>query len=445
MWAPPHHDTDALNRLLQGYTRFATTADNARHVTLVLLIPHDSFPNCNDAAAISDLWWHPVFADKWRNVVKHVEFIRQPTRCIFTGAAGPMHHSKSLAMVTLSSTGQSIPAACLDWRPILLAGGQRPFIMVDCNGTESLLVERALRLSSLTGVVRWEGPLRSFSSTTRDKRAVFRGYLDADSQGPLAVQLRVCSLREMRALRSCFVGASTLFTEPSSLIADFGGIEALLDVKDRLESVVFISATKALVILQGSQASWEVALTEAATRDPISCITKIRWRNSRHNGRTWAKPLALDIDLRSARSRARPQPLQPGAEDPRFACLLLLRGALGADPDGLLHALMSSLATNSSISLVQSHRLGSLGVHEWAEIRDGLQAWSGQVRIQLKDLSELESLSRIVHGCCLDSHGETRTLELHSASLGHNSNDIGSAAEQGNGSGAVTLRESPLP
>lgn len=118
---------------------------------------------------------------------------------------------------------------------------------------------------------------------------------------------------------------------------------------------------------------------------------------------------------------------------------------MGADPDGLLHALVCSLATNSSIFLVQSHRLGSLGVHEWAEIRDGLQAWSGQLRIQLKDLTELESLSRIVHGCCLDVHGETRTLELHSASLGHNSNAIGSAGEQENGSGAVVLGESPLP
>ena len=155
------------------YTRLETTADNAGDVTLVLVIPRDSFPDGNDAVAISDLWWHPVFADKWRNVVKLVEFVRHSTRFIFTNVAGPMNHSKSLAVATLRSVGSSIPAACLGWILVQLTVGQRLFLMVDCSASESLLARIALRLSTLTEVVMWEGPLRSFSSTTNDNRVVF--------------------------------------------------------------------------------------------------------------------------------------------------------------------------------------------------------------------------------------------------------------------------------
>ena len=95
---------------------------------------------------------------------------------------------------------------------------------------------------------------------------------------------------------------------------------------------------------------------------------------------------------------------------------------------------MAALSSSSHISLARTRSSLSLSIHEWLEVRDGLQAWSGQVRVQLRDHGELEHFARVVHACCLDIHGETRELELHSAFLG-----------QGNGAGAVIAEAPPLP
>ena len=116
-WAP--QDNTAMQRLAAAFLKGVTRA--AGDYQVQLLIPHDTFPDCDAPAAIKDLWWHPLFGDRWAAIVKSVEFLRQPCQCVFTGTGGPLYHIKSFVVVTLSANFSSRAESMIQWRPTLLS------------------------------------------------------------------------------------------------------------------------------------------------------------------------------------------------------------------------------------------------------------------------------------------------------------------------------------
>ena len=101
-WAP--QDVDALHRVVASFTQYVTTAGT--DTQLVLVVPHDPFPGCETPASIIDLWRHPLLGDKWQGLVKQIQFLREPTQCIFTGAVAPLYHTKAFVIVTSHHCGR---------------------------------------------------------------------------------------------------------------------------------------------------------------------------------------------------------------------------------------------------------------------------------------------------------------------------------------------------
>ena len=416
MWAPA--DRDALQRVLHGFMRFTSTAQahDPAGFKLILLIPHAVYPGCKTAEDLLDLRWHPILENKWESIRKKLEFAKQPARCVFSGSAGPMYQSKSLLMVTLQATVSPSPPLIFDWKPSLLTAGDEAFLIVDCPSEQLISSQRALKLAELPGIISWEGPLSSPGSNLASKRVIFRGYVSPASATALGFQLLLSSLREISHLSRCLLGSSSLFTEPSALITDMGNARALEDFSHMMESAVLLSPTRALLIPKGEKSRWEVGLTEAQKRLPADCITKICWRASRQHGRTWAKPLALDSTVRSARIRAnaRSGP-SSSAETLRSSALLILRGPVGADPDGLMQALMAALASKVEFPLARGDPTRALQPNQWLEVRDGGGTWTGSVRMQLATEDEVAVLLEIVRNSVVEIHGESRMLDMQNA------------------------------
>ena len=295
-----------------------------------------------------------------------------------------MYQSKSLLIATLQATVAPSPPFVFNWKSSLLTIEDQGFLIVDCSSEHLVKTNRALKQAKLPGIIVWEGPLQSPGSNLASKRVVFRGYVSPSSATALGLQLLMTSLREISHLSCCLLGSSALFTEPSALIADMGNARVLEDFCHMMESAVLLSPTRALLIPKGEKSRWEVGLTEAQKRLPADCITKICWRASRQHGRTWAKPLALDITVRSARLRAGARNGPPSSADAlRSSALLILRGPVGADPDGLLQALMAALASKVEFTLARGDPARVLQPNQWLEVRDGGETWTGSVRMQL--------------------------------------------------------------
>jgi hypothetical protein len=325
------NDNDALQRLATAYLQFATTTHTETH--LVLLIPHDHFPGCTSTVSIQDLWWHPLLGDKWKRIVRQIEFLKQPACCVFSGASGPTYHTKSFALVTLATFMQPVPTAMTEWRDTVYSATSGPIIIVDCNASQSLNTRRALEDARLPGLLCWEGPLRSLGSQGQDRRVIYKGYFPASSSSLLDMKLRVNMLTRRNDLRGVLVGLQSTFSDPSSFLADLTHANVASAIMHLAEEVVFVSPRLALLHTAQEKSHWENALTELFEKDAIQSVERIRWRPSRHGGRTWVQPIALENQIRAAKTKAAGRRhCHASRPDPSLSSLIVLRGSLGADP-----------------------------------------------------------------------------------------------------------------
>ena len=69
-WAPA--DTTVLQQIAAAFAMHALSAPTRS--TLQFIIPHAPYPGCDSTTAIKDLWWNALFRDKWKSIVKGVEF-----------------------------------------------------------------------------------------------------------------------------------------------------------------------------------------------------------------------------------------------------------------------------------------------------------------------------------------------------------------------------------
>ncbi len=150
VWAPP--DAARLQHMLAAMQALALRGSSAR---IHVLVPHDPYPGCSSPTEVLDLWWHPLLAHKWKSIVAHAEFFRQPTRCVFSGASSPLHHLRSLVIFTLSADGVKHPMAMTQWRPTLLTYDTGFALFVDCASTDELVTHRALLNTELRGLLEW--------------------------------------------------------------------------------------------------------------------------------------------------------------------------------------------------------------------------------------------------------------------------------------------------
>ena len=432
IWAPP--DREALQRLMAGLQRAHLASRDPLDLRLTLLIALDVLPGCDTAAAVLDIFSHPALDKRWEPLRKATQFVLQPVRCVLTGRNGPLYSTRSLLALTFDHSEAPSVTGIYGWRTPLLTIASEGFVLVDCPTYVCGHTHHTLVHLGIHGIIKWEGPLRSPGSCSSRPRSTFRGHLAATASGPLGVQVILHALRHAPGLDQCLMGASTTYTEASTLVVDMGAAPAMIQFRDLCTEAVFVTPSRALITPRGSHSVWEARISDAFRQDPAEAITRISWRQSHETaGRPWVRPLQLDSQIRAARTRARHElGLQTAEADPVSAALLVLRGPLGADSDGLLATLMATITNKIQTPLTPARDSHSLPQGAWAPIRDGGGAWTGQVRLQLSSFGEVQQLYSVVHESVIMLHNEPHLLDLHNAYL-----DIADPPRQeGNAGGA---------
>ena len=218
------------------------------------------------------------------------------------------------------------------------------------------------------------------------------------------------------------------------MIVEHNHPAALTSMVDIMDEIVLLSPTRALIIPRGSQHHWELRVTDLFVNNPAAAVLKVAWRKSRHNGRTWVKPMQLDSQIRAARARARQELGLPNLDgDPATSALLILRGPMGVDPDGLLSVLMQRLLEEAGLTLRQHTANSALPDLSWAAVRDGGGNWTGTVRLKLVSQDQVAKLHHTAREVVVCLHGERRRLEVHNAFLDPSGNIIPPSGGNGRG------------
>jgi len=416
VWAPV--GPEATARLMAGLHHFLRSSPHPDSLTLAVVMPYERFPGCDDAAARRELWWHALGGGRFADVRRGVRFLDDPSRCVTAGAHGPVQGARHLAVVEFGLHEGPEQVGCASWRPLLLQEPGENFIVVDVPAPRSLAVARALHRAAVPDLTRWEGPLRSPASTHKEPQLCFRGYLRVGAGQEASVGMRVRALLDTDIAAGALIGSSRLFADPASMLAETFAIRSLQGLHDLVEGLVVLSPTKALLRPRGTQAAWEARLTELARSRPDEAVQRVRWRDGRHGGRTWAKPQLLDGHLRAAAQRAGASSLLlPGGVDPKGSFELKLPGALGPDPELLLGALMQAVAQHAGLHLVRAVSERSMRAGQWFPARFGDGSWNGSVRIQLGGLTEVASAAPVLRSFAIRLMGDSRILEVSSPYL----------------------------
>ena len=185
MWAPT--ERPSLLRLAATFQKYAVSPGASG--SLHLLVPHDHYPECVTPDQTLDLWWHELLGQKWRGIVQCIEFLREPTRCVFTGDVCPLHRITVIAIITLSIGFPTFSSISTQWRTQLDIKWEGPAIIVDVPCGQEIITQRALNEKDLRGLRAWSGPLRSLGSVSNNQRSSFVGHFDGASVSDLDVQL----------------------------------------------------------------------------------------------------------------------------------------------------------------------------------------------------------------------------------------------------------------
>lgn len=283
-----------------------------------------------------------------------------------------------------------------------------PIIWVDTDANAELQTRRALAATNLAGRIRWEGPRRSFGTSASSQRICFRGYFDAGRVTALTARLHVVTLKSQHGLGRALIGTQSLFTDPSTLLAEISSVHAATEIAPLCDEMVVVSSRLVILHTSCSKTLWEETLTELLQRNPGNAVDKLKWRPSRHGGRPWVKPITLDA--RAVRARALAATRED--KDAAVSAVVTIHGSLGAAPFTLIQKVMDRIAESLSVTLEHADPDNALRTYQWREFRDAADECTGAMKLTLATPLEVQRLLSRVRGAAIKVGGELTFVEV---------------------------------
>jgi hypothetical protein len=323
-WAPT--DTSALGRLLAAYAQHAATVPQP--CTLRLLVPLDSIPGSSTATDLLDLWNHPLLGDKWHAIVRNIQFTSQAMEVVLSGRVAPTSSPKVLLIATVSVTTPFAPPSIRSVAEPLFELGRGRCLRVDCLTNDIMPTRRVIGSVLSNLATRWADPTRSPGSTTTSPRTILSCHFAPGALTALEIRMLVSGLRNGHVPATTLLAAEDIFADNAAMLLELTDPAAALQVVALCEDMAFVSAKLMTVRTLAAPSVWEVRLEQMFAEAPSSCISRIRWRRSRHGGRVIAQPAAT---ARQVQASVRAEQICPVAAASAIQAEISLHGNLGHD------------------------------------------------------------------------------------------------------------------
>ena len=411
LWAPS--ENRHLQFLLGGIWEAAVT--QAFEITVKILIPHTPYPGCHSPELLLDLWSHPALSSKWNKILMEARFLRQPTRCVFSGTYGPMHHLKSLVVATFSTSGASMAQAIYDWMPTLMTYEDSPAIWIDCTAAEEMRTLQAITQLHLPGMTRIDGPKKSLGSTGIAPRVTFSLAFDKDAVSDLEIRIYIDTLRDTTALEDRLIGSKALFGNSGAILMDITDPSVASTYYSSMDEMVF--ASPSLVILQTSMSAedWGNTITISSMNTPLTAIQKMRYRSSNRGGRPFAKAQVLEQDVNSKKAQAHAANTSTQEHLRRSLMATISIQELSAKGrDDMARSLIDAIQNATTIQYDEQVALGDLKEGEWRMIKSTAGHWTGRIQVQAKAVADIQNMMAKIHGSAIEVDGLSHTVEISS-------------------------------
>jgi len=406
LWAPDNGR--AMGQVMGVLEKMVKEGDCA--FNLHFLVPFVPIPHCTNADMISELWSHQMLAPKYNHIRKEVAYYLQPMRCAFPGNTAPLHHLKSLVLITMRSSGPPQPPTLRNFKQDIVQHQIGRAVRVDVPEDQKRGVNIFLNQLQMMHCLGWEVGPKSPGSHPSAKRACIVGYFDAQQVSTLDMVGIVRHLRLLPELHHAFVGQESLFGNQHALILDHGDARCLYKAKDMISELIMVSPNRAIIDTQHTAAEWEAIMTSQHHQDPKSAIKSIRFRMGIFGGKVFAKPGVLPTYAYNERARQRLNNA-PGEirERELLSTRLHVAGLPQTQKNEIIDKIMIQVRDFAGIPLAL--RTGEvLAPGEWEAGEDAVDG--GGVNLLLRSPDEHIKLLSCMHGAGLVVNGHHLCIEV---------------------------------
>jgi hypothetical protein len=429
LWVP--ETPAAAGRLMATLDRAWKHLPTLR-VTLGFFTP--PLPPLMQADDMVDCWRHNAFAPRAGARCLRVLFLQEPMRLLESGSDGPVVRPRHVALASWvaetpdPSADSPPPTVGLQvWGLGPLFEDARPGFIMEGDIHDLHTARQAIQTAHT-----WDmSGIRAAPAQTPSPRRGRIWVWSADT-----VQERLLQLRTLRQftdpLPSVTVGHTSMYKDSGALVAMVTSVPALARYRDCCDLMLHMGRGLALVTTGATLTVWETRLADDSKNEDK--ITQLRWRQSVHGGRPWARPLrptaAHEAQLHplSAHLRGRE------SEDDRVVDVWLpADGPLTQDEATRRMLQLLESATGDPWSLVQTTTGGGGTVIA----RSGMSGtWEGRLTLTFRSDTDLglgmRALDRI---SVVDTLGCSRLLVTTPRLAGARGGGRGKAQGKGKGGG----------
>jgi hypothetical protein len=339
-----------------------------------------------------DLWSHSLLQDKWRPIVKKVEFTSQALQIVQSGTKAPTTPNRTLMIVTISASLDFSPPSVMSVSAPLFQVARGQGLRVDCLVTDLMLVRRTLAVVLSTRPVQWTDPARSPGSTATTGRVFLTGYFPPNDMTTMDMHLLLANLRNFHLPVTTLIASEALFANNSAMILETSDPAAALEVVSLCDEMAFIAPRTLTITSMAASETWEDKLERLFSEDPSCFISKLRWRRSRNGGRTIAQPAATQRQMQASQRMATSSPATPPA-----VAEVVINGPLGHN-GRLIELQIIKVITDLGLGLQEREATAPSAAGTWHSIAASTTSGpSGRLQLHLASEDELALVRDILH------------------------------------------------
>jgi len=410
-WCP--EGAEQVHRVMQCIKEVYT--ESGISVRIQFLVPYIPLPDCTTVELIQDMWTHPLLHPVHENMITDVQYLKEPSRCVFTGDFSPMHLLKAYAVISVQAVAGATLSSIISWCPPLHENGEAEDqqIIVDCKAVVSSLLLKGLAEEGeklLPGRISFKLGPRSHGSMQGHKRVTIIGTFTNSSQ--LEMLLCINRLKCVSGAGDYFVGRRALYVDSGAVVLDLDNPEQLESLFPLCDEALLAGRRKAIINPKCSAADWRDLLTSNVNLNNVVA----RYRKSGPNkGEVFAKASRLQTHVRADRiNKSLNNAPANEAVLKRLQLILEIHGIDGEAFPEIPAQVMHKLAVELGSQLTQVPPSNdALNFGEW-QIKERNGGWSGGILLQCSSLEDIAKILNVAHGRGIKVGGTWKTLEVSS-------------------------------
>ena len=398
LWCPQNRED--IGRVASSIVKAIEMGIEAK---ITLVIPLDPKPKCHRVNQFTDLWTHELLQSKWSAFVKTARFSPEPVKVIVSGNFAPMHQTKSLCMITLSTQGGEQQIKMMKTRGSIGEIEKKEILIIDMAEEEEIDFVKNMSILKEECILNWHGPSRAPSTKAGEKRILYAGVVKEEG----AWEARIALMRVKMHLNhmDVVVGLHSTFGNPDAILIEVSGAGAGCLVQELTEDAVMISSRLMLARSRASEKQWRDKVEELHQMEG-EYIEKVRYRPSQ-GGETIATLPVLQEE--------KERKMKPNKDDEEKMkqVILRLRGEFIETRGDQAQTFMKMISKATLVQFDEEESEIVINKGQWKKLSDPRFGWKGDIITKCESAEKIIDIYKLIEGKTIEmGEGARITVEV---------------------------------